>query len=151
MLFNPRLRIPPGGGGYTEVRDPREPSEPSPGGPPWVPPTPGEPETPPQPTPPMGDTTEEPSGGFGGFELPPEPLPPPPDNSPLALPQSFAQPGTPQAVPFRTPAYAQGRFTGPSGPGVQVFGGIPGFSGIDEGQGDDELMRRILSGLRAAR
>jgi hypothetical protein len=85
--------------------------------------------------------------------LPPPPLPPEPSNEPLALPGSFAQPGTPAAVPFRTPAFTQARVIGPTGPGAPIFGGTPGFGGFEQPIGDDEeqLIRRIVAGLPTRR
>lgn len=86
--------------------------------------------------------------------LPPPPGPPiaPPSYTPLALPGSFAQPGTRGAVPFRTPAYTQARVIGPTGPGAPIFGGIQGFSGMEPVNDDEEqLVRRIVAGLPTRR
>jgi hypothetical protein len=149
----PRNRLPPGVGPNGEVGPDPFSGMPLPAPlPPAAPPSPRENPTPPDtgggPPPPMGDTTT-PGLPLGTPDLPPAPLPPAPsNNSPLALPGSFAQPGTPQAVPFRSPQFLQGRVIGPTGPGAPIFGGLPGFSGIDAGNPDEEFIRRIVSGLR---
>lgn len=141
---------------------------PGPGEDPGAGPLPPSPEEPPAPAgepwtlQPLGS----PEGGPGpaaGPEPPPEPGPEPvptpePTNSPLALPGTFATPGTPQASPYRSPAFLQNRVVGPLsfGPGATLFGGDAGFSGIDDtgrphSQQDEELIRKIVMGLQSRR
>jgi hypothetical protein len=81
-------------------------------------------------------------------------------NSPLALPGSFADPGSPGAVPFRSPNFLSNRVVGGPktfGPGATLFGGDTGFSGVEDtgapkrNPQEDELIRRIVMGLGARR
>lgn len=124
---------------------PDDPSLP-PIAPSYVPPVPG------------GERPPGPVDGTVEDDLPLPPPPPPPANTPLAIPGTFAQPGTAGAVPFRTPRFLQNRVIGPTtfGPGSTLFGGAGGFSGLgDEGgqanPGDDDLVRRIVAGLSRGR
>jgi hypothetical protein len=73
---------------------------------------------------------------------------PPNTNTPLALPGTFSTPGTRGAVPFRTPTFLQNRVVGPTGPGTNIFGGLPGQFGKEEGDPDEEYIRNIVSGFR---
>lgn len=90
-------------------------------------------------------------------DAPPPSIPPAPSNSPLALPGSFAQPGTKGAAPFRTGGFLQDRLMGPQGPirFAEGSGFGPGSSSPLGGEGgpgggrpaDDERMRALISAL----
>lgn len=129
-----------------EPREPHEPLALPPDQPEPLPQEPGpdDPDTGIQPGDPdtgMPPVTAE-GGDAAGLDLPPVP-PPPPDNSPLSIEGTFAQPGTVGARPFWTPNFAQGRVVGPvvgpTGPGVP-------FSGQDRGNGSEEadFIRRVV-------
>lgn len=153
----PQRADPSGGSGGSNTRAPlptrRQPTqapppiiETGPGGDPGQPPGPG-----PGPGPgPLPPPLPEAPAPVGIDVPPPPPVPMPPSaNLPLALPGTFARPGTQAARPFRSPAFLQGRVVGPTGPGVAVFGGTPGFGGLEQMIGDDEeeFVRRIVAGL----
>ena len=119
-----------------------------------------------QPAPPSEtnpDTTAPPpaegGGGDGGGS--PAIPPPPPMSQPGAgggaFEGSFAQPGSPSSVPFRTPEFFSGRISTPQvhrmGPGSPISGMVDLGGGGGEGnpfQGEDD-MRRLLASIIGGR
>ncbi len=113
-----------------------------------------EPAPAPAPTPaPAPEEPLAPLGGGGGEEIPAPPGP----VSPLALPQSFAQPGTPAAMPYRTGEYFKNRTQGSGlprqrrfGPGIDLASSPSGDElgiGAPDQRRDEDLVRLIAGNL----
>jgi hypothetical protein len=139
-------------------REPRrDPSDPR-MGPQNMPPPPMElggdplpPEAPPDLPPPPEPEPEPLPEPEPDIPLPPMPSMPPAENLPLGIAGTFAMPGTRAALPFRSPRFLEDRVVGPTGPGTPIFGGLPGFSGVEQLLGDEDIVRRIVAGIGVRR